>query len=352
MSTNAQVYKIGNTWERKVYAHMSAYLEQLGVREFGTTAAGNQYKHWLKEEDSRLNFVSDEIYDATIKRFASHKAGDLGRIKTNTAASQPYCFNLFIYLKLHPALANALFSKLLAKQLTVKHIEVEFTPNKIRDISGFEQPTADESIGDQDANHGTDSDIAVFYTDAYNKTGVLLIEFKFIEPEFSVCSSYKNKPELKTLCNTSDYYKRIVAGKETDKNNRVLCGYHKYQNWLLTSSSALFDIKKVETSIGCPFRYGANQLWRNLLLSEKVAAARNCDEFAFWVFSPKANDDFLWKQGTEDVEQKFRSILTSCGNDGFKKVYLEYILGLLDDLSNNEDDNIWLSKMKEKYLIE
>lgn len=347
----ARIYQTGNTWERKVYAHMSAYLEKNGVTEFGATSAGNQYKHWLKEADGRLNFVSDEIYNATIERFASHKAGDLSRVKTNTAASQPYCFNLFIYLQQHPAIASALFSKLLAKQVIVSHIEVEFTPNQLRHLAGFEQVNADESIGDQGANQGTDSDVAIFYTYANNKKGLLLIEFKFIEPEFSVCSSYKNKPELKTVCNTGGYYDRIVEGKQTDNNNRLLCGYNKYQNWLLTSSSTLFDANKINTSIGCPFRYGANQLWRNLLLSENVAAARNCDEFAFWVFSPKANDDFLWKEGAEDVEQKLRFILTPSGNDRFKKVHLENVLGILEDLCINEEDKLWLAKMKEKYLI-
>ncbi len=349
---DAKIYKKGNRWQRTVYAAMAAHLEQLSVTDFGASSAGNNYKHLLKEEDSRLNFMSDEIYEATIRRFSTHKAGDLKRIMTNTAASQPYCFNLFAHLSLHLPLASGLFSALLRKAVTVQHIAVEFTPNHLRNLAGFEQTDEDESIGDQGVRSGTDADVAVFYTFGNDQKGVLLIEFKFIEPEFSVCGSYKTKTDLAGICMQKGYFATMVAGKATDDKGRVLCGYNKYNNWLLTANSTLFNRAAIEQSVtGCPFRLGGNQLWRNMLLAEKVAKARNCDAFGFWVLSPKPNDNYLWQDHGGDVEQQFRNVLSPKGRECFRRVHLEYIVALLKKLCISDADSQWLQRLNEKYLI-
>jgi hypothetical protein len=296
--------------------------------------------------------LSDEIYEATIRRFSTHKAGDLNRIKTNTAASQPYCFNLFVYLGQQLPLASRLFSALLGKEVTVQHIEVEYTPNQLRTLAGFEQTDKDESIGDQGERSGTDADVALFYTFGNNQKGVLLIEFKFIEPEFSVCSSYKTKVDLAGVCSQKGYFATMVASKATDDKGKVLCGYNKYNNWQLTVNSTLFDADAIaQSATGCPFRLGGNQLWRNMLLAEKVANARNCHEFGFWVFSPKPNDNYLWQDNGGDVEQQFRAVLSPKGNECFRRVHLEYIAALLKNLCTSEADRLWLQRLNEKYLI-
>ncbi len=341
---------------------------------FGATVSGNEYKHWLREEDAGLNFITPEIHKATLERFRDHKAGDLKRILTNTAASQPLCFNLIISLQQHQALADGLFSDLLGKKVTVVHLEPEFTPytGKVLPegnektsghcyaLPGFE-PTSDESIGDQGYNRGTDADTAVFYTYGNGKKGVLLIEFKFIEPEFSVCASFagsnrkhRGNPEgiengsmraaeRVAVCNSGDFYGRMVEGKS------ALCGYNKYFNWELTKKSAVIDNNKIKSLSGCPCRYGLNQLWRNMLLAGQVAASRRCDEFGFWVFSPVENDRYLWKNG--ETEQQFRTILTGQGNDHFKKVYLEGVFDKLHEYVSNEQESLWLSEMERKYCL-
>ena len=169
--------------------------------------------------------------------------------------------------------------------MQVRHLEPEFTPKKCDSVVGFER-IGDESIGDQSANHGTDSDIAVFYTYDGGKKGLLLTEFKFIKAEFSTCSSYRSKEKIKQVCNSPSFYPDLIEQKQ-NKNGHYLCGYNKYLNWDLTKKSKVLDIQKMKTSTACPFRFGLNQLWRNMLLAEKVSAARNCDEFSFWVFSPR-----------------------------------------------------------------
>jgi len=360
MNNEPKIYDTGNPWEKKVYRHMADFLQSKGVQEFGSTSEGNQYKHWLTEEKAHINFITPDIYNGTLARLDKHKVGDPKRLLTNTAASQPFCFNLIIFLQQHPELANKLFSKLLDNQVKVNHLEPEFTPNECNSIMGFER-TSDESIGDQGYNRGTDSDIAVFYTYDNGKKGVLLIEFKFIEPEFSVCSSYsgskrkknetsgeteqrinRNK-ERQSTCNSQSFYVEFVEAKSSK------CGYNKYSNWGLTSKSKVIDGEKVKSLPACPFRFGLNQLWRNMLLAEQVAQARSCDEFGFWVFSPRENNNYLWKNGT--TERQFREILTQQGNDHFKKIHLEHIFDILQDTVSDEQENLWLTNMEAKYRI-
>jgi hypothetical protein len=341
-----EVYQIGNPWQKKVYSSMAAYLESFQeVKSYGVSRNGNVYKHLLTTDQSRLNFINDEIYVATNERFAKHKAGDLNRILTNTAASQPYCFNLIVYLQQHLYLADKLFSDLIGKQISIKHLEPEFTPNKCNNIVNFER-TEDESLGDQNPKLeiGTDADIAVFYTFEDNKKGVLLIEFKFIESEFSVCSSYSNKKDIQSTCDSGNFYKEFIEIKNS------LCGYNRYKNWELTEKSKVFNNAKIKTLSACPFRFGLNQLWRNMLLSEKVASSRKCDEFGFWVFSPIQNDKYLWKNN--ETESQFRSILTDQGNTHFKKVHLETLFDKLREIISKNTDKEWLDAMEKKYRIE
>jgi hypothetical protein len=372
------LYTSGNPWQRKAYMHLSEYLEKKGVQEFGKSKGGNSYRHLLKEEDKEKNFISRELYDLTLERFGSHKAGDLNRILTNTASSQAYCFNMFLYLNQHKVLAHALFNQLMGKAVMVEHIELEFTPDQMQ-VDAFSDSLTlsetitkqqDESIGDQSTFGGTDADVAVFYSfseaiegftssETLNrKNGVLLIEFKFIEAGFSVCSSFKNKQEVRSYCSGPDYYRELVINQQTDNRQQPLCGYTRYRNWALTVESCLFSesVTQSDTLTGnrlptCPFRYGLNQLWRNLLLVERVAEVRECDEFDFWVLSPRENDDYLWRQKGADVEQLFRATLTEKGNRHFRKMNLEEVYDVLEGIMRTEEDKVWLSGLEEKYVI-
>lgn len=346
MNNEPTIYATGNPWQKKVYNKMADFLSRIPeIKTFGKSANGNSYKHLLTLEQSRFNFINEEIYSLTKERFSQHKAGDLIRVMTNTAASQPYCFNLMIYLKLHLSLADKLFSKLLGKKVKVHHIEPEFTPNECI-IPGFDR-NEDESIGDQKGKIGTDSDIAIFYTYDNKKKGVLLVEFKFIESEFSVCSSYSEKEEVKSICDSKEYFNELIKGIKLNQNNKALCGYTQYSNWRMTKESIAIDEQKIKSLSACPFRFGLNQLWRNMLLSEQVAKARNCDEFGFWVFSPKGNDPYLLKNGT--TEKQFRDILKNQAY--FKIVHLETILDKLHDIISIQEDQDWLKGIETKYRI-
>ncbi len=345
-TVKATVYNNGNPWQKKVYKSMAKFLEsKYKIKEFGKSSKGKSYKHLLSIEQARYNFITENIFEVTKSRFEKHKAGDKNRIMTNTAASQPYCFNLVIFLNQNKELANNLFSDLMGKKINIIHIEPEFTPNLCNDIKGF-KATTDESIGDQNLKLGigTDSDIALFYEYENNKKGILLVEYKFIEAEFSICTSFKKKKRIREICNSENFFKEMVV----DKSN--LCGYNKYYNWNLTMKSTVINGERIKYINACPFRFGLNQLWRNMLLAERVSLSRNCNEFGFWIFSPFENYKYLWKNGK--IENEFREILTAKGNNCFKSIYLELIFEKLKKYVTSEDEKIWLKRMGEKYIIE
>lgn len=349
---NPRVYKTGNSWQLNRYDFMSDYNRIRGINEFDPAPARSQpYYHILKPKDSLHNFLGEsEILKAVEERFGHHKAGDELRVMTNTVASQPCCFNLFAPLKNRKDLAGRLFSHLLGKNITVNHIEIEFTPNSHADLPGFEL-TGDESLGDQGASRGTDADVALFYT-SEGKKGVVLIEFKYIESEFSQCGSYKNdkKNNFRYICDKSEFYKTLIEPKLSGKPGRSNCGYLKYNNWQLTKESKVFDHKAIIAIDGCPFRFSGQQLWRNLLLSENVALHRKLDEFHFWVLFP-AENTYLWKENRKDVETEIRKVLTPSGNSIFRRLELdEDFFQILKPLINDDRMKSWSKKFEERYL--
>jgi len=352
-ATEPAVCKIGNAWQRARYAFMAHLNMTSGVTRFGLSSRGGHYKHLLQEEDALHNFLGDERTLAAVReRFAQHKAGDLLRALTNTVASQPCCFNLFAPLARHPQLADALFSKLLGEALEVVHIEIEFTPNHWAGAPGFKR-TEDESIGDQSERGGTDADVAVFYRTANGKRGVVLIEFKYIEAEFSTCGSYKSKtkgPRIRPGCNSAGWYAQRVGPFRENPPRQPDCGYLKYQNWRLLERSRALNADAVKQQPGCPFKGSLNQLWRNLLLAERVADARQLDAFHFWVLSP-AQNTFLWEEGAGDVFERMQDLLTPQGKKAFRKLELDKdVVAVLEDLAGQEVHKEWLRRFRARYL--
>jgi len=351
-------YKAGNQWQVNRYAYMADYNRRMGIDEFGSAKkSGNVYPHILKRSNKNdlHNFLNEpEILEEVKARFDDHKGGDFERVMTNTVASQPCCFNLFSPIKNRLPLASSLFSKLEGKTIQVEHIEIEFTPyNKIKDdreLNGFPYQ-GDETLGDQSKYGGTDADVAIFYT-FEKKRGVILIEFKYIESEFSICTSYRNK-NIKTICDSSEYYSKYIQPSldRTEKVRNPNCGYLKYNNWQLLEKSTIFNIEAIRNSGKCPFRFSVQQLWRNLLLAENVAHVRNLDEFQFWVLSPSQNK-WLWQERDgSDVETELRRILTPKGNGIFlrKDIKVDFVDNL-KSLVKDEWEKRWIEKFEERYL--
>jgi hypothetical protein len=181
---------------------------------------------------------------------------------------------------------------------------------------------------------------------------VILIEFKYIESEFSQCGSYKSesKKDLRKICDNNGFHKALIEPNLSNKQGRFNCGYLKYNNWQLTSESRVFDYSDIVNNQGCPFRFSGQQFWRNLLLAENVARARNIDEFSFWVLSP-AENSFLWKENGKSVETELRNVLTPFGKSIFRRLELNKdFFQVLKPLIKDEWMTKWSEKFEERYL--
>lgn len=336
------VYKTGNKWQRNRYSYMAAFNLANGISSFGESEFGNRYHHLVDPDAAgpEYNLLGDNRILAEVENRFRTKAGDKHRVLSNTVASQPCCFNLFAPLKFpeNARLSNRLFSHLLRKPVEVEQVIIEFTP------------LTEESLGDQSAKGGTDSDVAVFYSYDQGEQGVLLIECKYIENEFSTCTSYQKKPSIRAICDCNSFHADKFDGVAVSPNSRPDCGYRKYKNWNLTKGSAAFSEEAITSLNHCPFRFSLNQLWRNMLLAENVARVRNLSEFHFGVLYPVQNT-FLWKNNGEDVEHAFRNILTPLGNRAFMVLELEKdVVSYLIAESNTHSSKEWLKKFWIKYL--
>lgn len=341
MLSIVSIFKEGkNKWRDNRYDYMSKLNQKADIKYFGKSANGNYYYHLISEDNGLYNFLNEErIFNEAKSRFDESKAGDWHRLVTNTTASQTCCFNLFAPLKFpeYGFIASKLISELLGKTVKVDSIIIEFTPKE------------DESIGDQSKIGGTDSDVAVFYKYG-NSEGVILIEFKYIESEFSRCTSYKIKKEIRKKCDNDFYSALIFDNIENEPQGKSDCGYLKYKNWQFLRDSKVFDFEKINNLITCPFRYSLNQLWRNMLLAENVAKVRKLDEFHFWVIYPKENT-FLWENHEENVEESFRGILTEKGKTAFRKLELDKdVVSVIEKYVNDKWSREWMRKFREKYL--
>lgn len=87
-----------------------------------------------------------------------------------------------------------------------------------------------------------------------------------------------------------------------------------------------------------------------MLLAEKIAKKRTLSEFHFWVLYPEQNT-FLWENHKQDIENKFRNILTSKGNLAFRLLDIErdFIKTIEAENTNKWTEN-WVKNFRKKYL--
>lgn len=344
----AAIYRAGNAWQRDRYAFMAEYLARRGVRAFGRSSRGTAYRHLLTEAGALHNFLGDaRILAAVRRRYGSHKAGHLERTLTNTTASTPFCFNLFVPLQENLDLAGALVSAWLGEAVRVAHLEIELTPNHC-DVDGFPR-YEDESLGDQTGNAGTDADVAIFYESRAGARGVILIETKYIEDGFSTCKSYEKKVGLRATCDGPEYHERLIRPHLRRPSARPECGYLRYRNWAATSVSRLLDAGVIATAAACPFRGSAQQIWRNLLLAERIAAARRLDACHFWVLAPSENTE-LWKDAGAPLEPAVRKLLTPDGNAAFRRLALRRDVTDILAALVGPHHRTWLADFIERYV--
>ena len=180
------------------------------------------------------------------------------------ASSQTACINLFIPI-LESQHADDILKELTATPSDFDHIDRDELFHGYR--LEFWDSTDDKDkghLGDHSKQAGTDSDIAIAYRDKRGNLCLWLIEHKLTEKEFTECGGYKSsKNEDKSMCQSCSL-SDIIADPS-------ICYYHqvrKYNYWRIMSMDGVSDFFSGNfEGVGCPFRGGLNQLWRNQLLA-------------------------------------------------------------------------------------
>jgi len=141
--------------------------------------AYGRYGHFLtqKAADEGRNFVLPEAFDAAQARQGAGK-GVARRTFENMLSSQAMCFNVFAPLSTRLELAGVVLRPFVPGLAAVKAIAIEHTPPA-------------DIFNDQSGLGGVDCDLFIEGTNARGEGLVLVIETKFVEPEFSVCGFKK-----------------------------------------------------------------------------------------------------------------------------------------------------------------
>lgn len=243
--------------QKNIYCHVIDWKREHITAERGVYK-GYEYDAILPEG----SLVSAMIYKPIIPQLEKMQQGDfkykLHKFANHAVSSQTACLNLFMPLllsdevsKIIPMIPGCpLDFKEIAKDKLFNGFCFEYWGQDIKRNKGL--------LNDHSKQAGTDADVAIAYYNIDGKLCLWLIEHKLSEKEFTQCGAYKSKANnIKENCNKCSLASIANEIKE--------CYYRKkgYKYW------SYFSLEKHNNTdiIGCPFRGGLNQLWRNQMLA-------------------------------------------------------------------------------------
>lgn len=256
------VYTPGNSFRARAEARQREYRhEVLGV-------GWARHGHWLDEASAAgANFVSPKILKAAQERQAQGK-GVGERTFNNMLSSQAMCFNIFAPLAADLELAAEVFHQVLPAIAEVRSITIEYTP-------------PNEIFGDQSGRGGVDCDVLVEAVDTQGRSTIVVIETKFVEPEFSTCGFRAAGRAAKGQAVCPD-----DVALDADCSACLYSSRKGYKYWEQTWATGSLRKDALPKS-GCPFAGPLWQLWVNHTLAHVEAHRRERAIFA--VCAPVAN---------------------------------------------------------------
>ena len=177
----------------------------------------------------------------------------------NLKSSQAACLNFLFPLYLDRDLATVVMRPLLPGLSAVTRIEFEYTA---QDESECEFGCTDwlgEPPGGKRGQHRTSIDAAVFCDGSEGRRCATLIEWKYTERSFGVCSAYdKAMGEQKQDC----------LGRAFPQDCLLTTGGpHRSRKYWEHLADAGIDLAKAGATAGCPFRGPFYQLMRQFLVA-------------------------------------------------------------------------------------
>ncbi len=247
--------------ERRVFseemkARMIAYKTHvLGIGEKGKKR-GREYEHILPSSLWNQNLWSG-IRQAAVDHFNCEKIKWHDQ-RDNLLSSQILCVNVFFPLRNYPSLLEGFLKEHYPSLVKVTNVDFEYIGPKNyfkeRGGRGYSR---------------TSSDVSIAWEDTKGKNNLLLVEFKFTEPNFGGCGKSAN-PD-RNRCNNG---KKIISSPKTECYRASPEVNRPYWDMIL-SPQGPFIREMLSKTPYCPFRYDFYQLMRNQLLAKCVAEDKN-----------------------------------------------------------------------------
>lgn len=307
--------------------------EVLGVKQMGQWR-GESYPHILPKDSWSLNLWQEISYEA-IKYFARSDIAWHDQ-KHNLLSSQVMCVNIFFPLKQHLDVLKVWLSR---------HFNVEKVIDLDFEYIGPKGKDYFKENGGRGQNR-TSSDLAITWEDKEKKKNMLLLEFKFTEPDFGECSKKGNPHPERCL-----HSKRVVSSPQTGCY-RARLGRNYWDRILSGNSPFLWETLTTESY--CPFRFDFYQLMRNQLLAHCIQSDNKSgfNRVAFGVIYHADNDKLLRMShpfgGERNPLKAWHTLLRN--PDTFHTFTVQDFLGTIE-ASLPDDLKGWRTYLKQRYGI-
>ena len=226
------------------------------------------YPHILPSGQERLAFyepIASAIFDyLATENIALHSE------VLNLKSSQVACLNILFPLRQHPDWATEALRSVLPELRAVTAIEFEYT-GPIEATRWLGEPA-----GSKRGQNRTSIDAALFWIDQRERTHATLVEWKYTEHNFGLCSAFsKASAADKAHCLNLNY-----ATDAEPAQSCLLCQGKPQRSRRYWEHSTLAGLNRAAFSTvkGCPFQGPFFQLWRQFLLAAYLRQQHLVDE--------------------------------------------------------------------------
>jgi len=330
----------GDMNERRIFseemkARMIAYkTDVLGIDEKGERR-GREYDHILPSRLWDQNLWSG-IRRAAVDHFSREKIKWHDQ-RDNLLSSQILCVNIFFGLKRHPSLLNGFLKSFYPALIDVTDIDFEY--------NGREDYLNEK--GGRGYNR-TSADVAITWEDTKGKNNLLLVEFKFTEPNFGECGKSAN-PD-RNRCNNG---KKVISSPKTECYRASPKVDRPYWDMIL-SPQGPFIQEMLNKTPYCPFRYDFYQLMRNQLLAHHITEDKGSGFYfaEFAVCYDERNKTLLHLShpvaGDTNPFTNWKSFLKNPSS--FKHFTIQQLLGHIENADNLPSElEQWRVYLNKRY---
>jgi hypothetical protein len=233
-------------------------------------------------------------------------------------SSQAMCFNIFAPLAANLELASSVFRCIIPSIAAVSSIEFEYTPPK-------------DVFEDQSKISGVDCDLLVKGTTKNGSKIIIVIETKFVEPDFSSCG-------FKAVCQADD------AEIKKEDNDCLYWKRKRYLYWKRT-----WEASSLKPSVlydkGCPFRGSLWQLWVNHTLAKTIALRQKPSSSIFAICSPENNKTLMGTTGKDKLDN-FRQLLSE--PDSVMHIGVNHLISVIGKTVKSPLDKKWFEQLAKR----